>query len=176
MRSQLRAIWAASSVLLVAGCVSPEPTKSINTPPADSAAQRKELAEFFAYHQDQGMLHDRSISDIHFVPGSTNLSGTGEAALARYAELLSESGGTLNYDTRLKDESLVNGRLSSARSFLAHYNVGGPQIQVALGMSGGRGMTNLEATADRAVAEQPEPRGKAYNLTRASGFSKTNSK
>lgn len=171
MRSRLRAIWAAAPVLLLVGCVSPEKTQSLNTPPTDPAEERRELAEFFAYHQDQGMMHDRSIADLHFVPGSIHLSGTGEARLARYAELLSDEGGTLNYDTRLTDDALVNGRLNSARQFLTKYNVGGPQIQVALGMPGGRGMSNEEASAGRAVAHQPEPRGAAYHLSTGAGAS-----
>jgi len=128
-----------------------------------------ELAQFFAYHQDQGLMHDRSLADIHFVPGSTHLSGTGEARLARYAELLSDTGGVLNYDTRLDDATLVNGRLDAARKFLSQYNVGGPQIQVALGMPNGRGMPHFETAAGQAVAQQPEPRDTAYRLTGASG-------
>ena len=169
-RSTLRSICAIAPALLVVACNQPEETTSMNIPPTDPAEARKELAQFFAYHDDQGMMHDRSIADIHFVPGTTHLSGAGEARLARYAELLSDLGGTLNYDTRLQDHSLVNARLGSARQFLQRYNVGGPQIQVALGMAGGRGMGYTESAAGQAVAQQPEPRGTAYRLSGAAGL------
>lgn len=174
-RPRLRSICVIVPALAALACTQPEETTSINTPPTDPAEARKELAQFFAYHQDQGMMHDRSIADIHFVPGSTHLSGTGEARLARYAELLSDSGGTLNYDTRLSDATLVNARLDAARQFLARYNVGGPQIQVALGMPNGRGMGAFETAAGQAVAQQPEPRGTAYRLSGAAGLESSGS-
>ncbi len=171
MRTRLRLIAALAALAPVLGCHQPEPTQSINTPPTDPAEQRRELAEFFAYHQDQGMMHDRSIADIHFVPGAAHLSGAGEARLARYAELLADGGGTLQYDTRLNDDTLVQNRLAAARAFLSQCNVGGPPIQVALGMPGGRGMRHDEAFAGRAVAQQPEPRTTAYRLSNAGGES-----
>ncbi|MCB9852213.1 MAG: hypothetical protein H6819_03885 [Phycisphaerales bacterium] len=174
-RPRLRSFCILIPAMAALACNQPEDTTSINTPPTDPAESRKELAQFFAYHQDQGMIHDRSIADIHFVPGTVFLSGTGEACLARYAELLSETGGTLNYDTRLADATLVNGRLGTARQFLSRYNVGGPQIQVALGMPGGRGMSHFETAAGQAVAQQPEPRGTAYRLTGASGVASSGS-
>lgn len=169
-RPRLRSICIIAPALAVLACTQPEETTTINTPPTDPAESRTELAQFFAYHQDQGMVNNRCISDIHFVPGSTHLSGTGEARLARYAELFSDTGATLNYDTRITDQSLVNGRLETARKFLARYNVGGPQIQVALGMPGGRGMSAFETAAGQAVAQQPEPRGTAYHLSGASAL------
>ncbi len=174
-RSTLRSICAIAPALVAIACNQPEDTTSMNIPPTDPAEARKELAQFFAYHDDQGMMHDRSIADIHFVPGTTYLSGTGEARLARFAELLSDMGGTLNYDTRIQDATLVNGRLGSARQFLQRYNVGGPQIQVALGMSGGRGMSHFETAAGQAVAQQPEPRGTAYRLSGAAGVESSGS-
>lgn len=174
-RPRLRSICILAPALAALACQQPEETSTINTPPTDPAESRRELAQFFAYHQDQGMVSDRSLADIHFIPGSTHLSGTGEARLARYAELFSDSGGTLTYDTRIKDSSLVNGRLDAARKFLAQYNVGGPQIQVALGMPGGRGMSAFETSAGQAVAQQPEPRGTAYRLSGASALESSGS-
>lgn len=150
--------------IAVVGCNQPEDTASINTPPYDPAESRKELAEFFAYHQDQGLMADRSIADLHFIPGTTYLSGAGEARLARYAELMQTTGGQINYDTHIGDSSLVQGRLASARQFLSGYTIGNKTIDVQLGLAGGRGMSAEEAVAGRGVAQQPEPRNTAYKL------------
>lgn len=163
-----RRISLLSALALVAtaasGCVPPADTTTVNLPPRDAEEMRNEIAEIFAYHNDQGMTADRSIADVHFVPHSTNLSGTGQARLERFAELLAESGGTIHYDTKLDDKDLVEARLAVARRFLAETNQGQHTIEIALGMSGGRGMSAREAIPGRAVAEQPEPRGTAYKI------------
>jgi len=99
------------------------------------------------------------------VPHSAHLSGTGEARLARYAELLADTGGTLNYDTSLRDKKLVEARLAAARKYLRQQVAGRHVIRVVLGMPGGRGMNAVEAAAAQDVAKQPEPRGTAYHLS-----------
>jgi hypothetical protein len=146
-----------------AGCVPPTDTTSMNLPSRDAEEMRHDLAETFAYQNDQGMMADRSIADIHFVPHTTHLSGTGEARLERYAELLSETGGTINYDTNLNDTDLVQARVAVAQRFLESCQTQSP-LEVAVGLPGGRGMKAREAIPGRAVAEQPEPRGTAYKL------------
>lgn len=154
----------ALAALVASGCNQPEDPATMNTPPYDAAESRRELAEFFAYHQDNGLLTQRAIADLHFVAGTSHLSGAGEAQLARLAELMQDTGGTINYDTRLPDAGLANARLTSARQFLSTYTVGKKSINVAFGMAGGRGMDAVEAGAGREVAQQPEPRGTAYRL------------
>ncbi len=154
----------ALSFTLLSGCVQPEHMVRLNSPPQGEAIQRCQLAEFWAYHNDQGMLADMSIADPHFVAHSAMLSGAGEARLERYAELLAETGGKLNYDTGLRDQDLALARLTAANQFLAQAIPSDKTIQVVLGMSGGRGMSASELAGGQAVAKQPEPRGTAYDL------------
>ncbi|MFQ5430528.1 MAG: hypothetical protein ACE5E1_09485 [Phycisphaerae bacterium] len=157
--------FAAGLVFLTPGCIAPEETKSINLPSLGDWKQENTLGEFFAYQNDQGLVAGRSLADIHFVPHSVYLSGTGEARLARYAELLADTGGVLHYDTSVSDRHLIEGRLAVARRFLARSSKGDLRIDVVLGSSGGRGMTAGESLAGLEVAAQPEPRGTAYHLT-----------
>jgi hypothetical protein len=125
------------------------------------------VTEFFAYHNDQGLISDQSIADIHFIPHSPQLSGTGKIRLERYAELLAETGGTLHYDTPNQNDELVKSRLTTARRFLRQKVAGRHVITVVLGMPKGRGMDAAEAAAGQGVAKQPEPRETAYHLTGA---------
>lgn len=166
-------MWVGVSVIGM-GCIQPEEPTSMNMPPSGDWQRQSELSEYFAYHNDQGMIADRSLSDIHFVPHSVQLSGTGEVRLARYAELLSEEGGTLNYQTAVCDEELIEARLAVARSYLAKACQTGKEINVVLGLPGGRGMSASEATDGQAVAKQPEPRGTAYKLSGAGGSASSN--
>lgn len=166
----MRASWnvAIGIVILVslgmAGCGEREQRTRLNAPPQGDSERQDDLARAFAYHKDQGMLADMSIADIHFVPHSAILSGVGEARLERYAELLATRGGTIAYQTGLRDGDLVGERLAVASEFLAQAIPGGADIDMIVGLAGGRGMTAVEASTGRAVAEQAEPRGTAYRL------------
>jgi hypothetical protein len=154
-----------SALLLALGLAcNPQETVSMNGPQREDSPPQPEMAEYFANHNDQGMMHDMSIADLHFIPHSPNLSGAGEARLERYAELLATSGGTLCYDTRIENKELLDARLAMAREFLAHAVPGRNEVRVELGMAGGRGMMATEAIAGQGVARQPEARGPAYNL------------
>lgn len=164
--------WLGCSAILACGltaCVSPEQASRLNAPPQGDSEDRHAMAEYFAYHNDQGMVADMSIADIHFVPHSDRLSGTGEARLERYAELLAATGGTLSYETNLQDENLIEARIANAELFLAQANPGKTTIEVAVGLPGGRGMPATEAIAGQEVARQPEPRDTAYKLRDSTG-------
>ncbi len=154
----------ACIAMSVAGCGEKDHLR-LNAPPQGDAAKHPVIHEYFCYHNDQGMMADMSIADVHFIPHSADLSGTGQARLERYAELLASSGGTICYDTAVQDEKLVEARLATARAFLARTMPSVASIQVELGLPGGRGMAANEAIAGQAVAKQPEPRQTAYKLS-----------
>lgn len=155
----LTALW----MYVVWGCAANEYTR-MNAPPQGDAPAHPQWRDYYTYHNDQGMLADMAIADLHFVPHSTCLSGVGEARLVRYAELLAARGGTLNYDTCLNDTNMVDARLKVVKDFLAQATPTGGKIDVVVGPAGGRGMSNKEAAAAAAVAQQPEPRKTAYRL------------
>lgn len=141
------------------------PLERMNAPPQGESETKSSLAESFAYHEDQGMLADLSLADLHFVPHSSDLSGVGIARLERYAELLASSGGTLNYATSSRDPELVTARLATANEFLRRVVPGSKPVQVVPGLPRGRGMAAKESIAGKGVAKQPETRLRAYNLT-----------
>ena len=150
------------AVLASPGCVPDKPR--LNSPPQGYSEPQHEMSTYYAYHNDQGMLNDMSLADIHFVPHSAELSATGEARLDRYAELLATSGGTINYDTKIQDPQLIRARINAANDYLKEAVPGTKMIKVAYGLAGGRGMTAAEAKSDKDVARQAEPRKTAYSL------------
>ncbi|MFQ5501905.1 MAG: hypothetical protein ACE5EQ_06340 [Phycisphaerae bacterium] len=171
MNLRLTGMLCAGAWFAVAAgaCVPPEDTVSLNSPSLTDFREQRTLGEYFAYHNDQGMMADRSIADIHFIPHTAELSGTGQARLERYAELLSTTGGTLHYDTRLGDADLVELRIASAKTFMSKAVPSVYPIDVVVGTAGGRGMPASESTGGQEVARQPELRGTAYHLRGAVG-------
>ncbi len=157
----LAAVW------LSAACA-PDSNKRLNSPPQGASDERPVWADYYTYHNDQGMLADMSLADLHFVPHSTELSGVGQARLERYAELLAARGGTLYYDTAIEDEVLLTSRLDSAMRFLAQCAPGRQSVEVVVGAPGGRGMDAREQLAGQGIARQPEPRQNAYRLRKYS--------
>jgi hypothetical protein len=151
-------------VVFLGACAEPKPHTQLNAPPVGHADAHPEWAEIYVYHNDQGLMADMSIADIHFLPHTAELSGTGEARLGRYAELLATIGGTLYYDTMLTNEDLVKARIRTAREFLADAVPGAKPISIVVGLPGAPGMTAREAIAGRDVAQQPEARQNAYDL------------
>ncbi len=106
----------------------------------------KEPREHFTNMADNAMLHDMSVADIHFVPHSAELSGTGAARLNRMATLLDAYGGTVRYETFITDEALVKQRLENVREYLALTGCEMDRVSIKTMMSGGRGIA-----ADRAI-------------------------
>ncbi len=161
-----------AGVLLVmpflTGCQTDDRVRA-NAPPQGHAEDHPRITHYFVYHNDQGMIADMAISDMHFITHTRELSGAGEARLGRYAELLALSGGIINFDTKLRNEDMILARLASAREFLADSVPGARPVDVVVGLAGGPGMRSQEAVAGVAVAKQPEPRGTAYRLAGSGG-------
>src|SRR5438552_657937 len=56
-----------AAVAAIAGCGHPDQTQ-LNAPPQGAAPCHPAIADYYAYHNDQGMMADMSIADIHFLP------------------------------------------------------------------------------------------------------------
>lgn len=166
----LRKLIPALALILVGivGCQSPE-RQRLNAPPQGAGDKHPTMAQIFAYHDDQGMVADMGIADIHFIPHSADLSGTGEVRLARYAEILATSGGTIYYEPQTNDPELIEARVATAKAYIQQAVPSTKTVEVAVGLRRGRGMTSQEATAGRTVAEQAENRGYAYRLKESTG-------
>lgn len=94
---------------------------------------------------DNAILHDMSLADFHFVPHSSEISGTGADRLNRMAHLLNTYGGTVHYETSLTDTTLVNQRLDHVKEYLTVAGCDMDRVQVKTGLSGGRGMPARDA-------------------------------
>jgi len=155
--------------LTAAGCGRPGEVAEPYAMSMEEESAQSSVPQYYASHNDQGMLADMSITDTDFVPYSSKLSGAGVARLGRYAELLAASGGKLNYDASTTDDELISSRIETAKCFLADATPDNQEIMVVQGLAGGRGMNGKDALAAREVAAQPEPRKTAYKLSDTTG-------
>jgi hypothetical protein len=110
---------------------------------------------------DNATLHDMSVVDFHFVPHTSELSGTGVARLERMAALLDAYGGTVRYETSLADDDLIALRLDHVREYLSLAGCNMSRVEVRTGLSGGRGMAASDALRgyDGMITPQQEQQG-----------------
>ncbi len=101
--------------------------------------------EHFTNMLDNAILQDMSIADVHFVPHTAELSGTGAARLNRMATLLDAYGGTVRYETFDTNEEMVKNRLEHVREYLALTGCDMGRVAIKAMMSGGRGMAATKA-------------------------------
>ena len=94
---------------------------------------------------DNAILQDMSVSDIHFVPHTSEISGTGATRLDRMARLLDTYGGTVRYETYLTDEQMIQKRLEHVGEYLALAGCNMSRVELNAMQSGGRGMPAIEA-------------------------------
>ncbi len=121
---------------------------------------------------DNAILHDMSIADIHFIPHSKELSGTGVARLDRMAPLLDTYGGMVRYETVLIDEEMVASRLDQVREYLDLTGCDMSRVELKVMLSGGRGMPASDAIqAEENVAAQQENNGAPAGSKLGGGFS-----
>jgi len=139
-------------VFIITACNAP--SERLNAPPQGSTEQPHPLQEHFVYMQDNALLADMCFADVHFVPHTAELNGLGARRLGRYAELLAQYGGTLYYDTEMKeDDELVQARLEHAAEFLELAGLETDKFELAVGGPGGRGMKAKEAVSALGAAE-----------------------
>lgn len=96
---------------------------------------------------DNAILNDMTLADFHFVPHTSEISGTGAARLDRMASLLDAYGGVVRYETYEDDVSLVEQRLSHVTEYLSLTGCNMSRVQVRAMMSEGRTIPATEAMA-----------------------------
>ena len=144
MQGMYRLLLLASPLLIASvGC------NRMHTATKMQLARMDEARETYGGHFDQmvdnAILRDMSVADIHFIPHTTELSGIGVARLDRLARLLQVYGGTVRYETLMKDEALVQQRLDHVGEYLALAGCDMDRVELAAMMSGGRGLPGDEA-------------------------------
>lgn len=121
---------------------------------------------------DNAILHDMSLADFHFVPHSTELSGSGVARLDRMALLLDTYGGVVRYETSTTDEKLIKARLDHVNEYLTLLGCSMEKIALTTGLSGGRGMSvAMSIEAEDAAHQAQRERMKKTQRQRTSFMS-----
>ena len=145
-----RCIPLSALIVALAACNGNLPTTEMQHERMDEmrAAPRPHLA----YMVDNATLHDMSLADIHFVPHTTELSGTGIMRLDRMAVMLDTYGGTVRYDTTLTDEFMVAKRLEHVSDYLATTGCDMGRVKLEAALAGGRGMPADDAITAREQA------------------------
>lgn len=145
MRSVKTFVTGVSLLLLtIAACDRPLTATHIQHAKMDEAKYAPR--SYFKNMADNAMLQDMSVADIHFVPHTAEISGTGAARLDRMAHLLDAYGGTVRYETYQTDEAMVNRRIENVREYLAMTGCNMDRVKIESAASGGR-----SSPADRAI-------------------------
>ncbi len=126
-------------------------TKSANMLPLTDVQTRKieqvrdRPRPYLTSMVDNALLHDMSVTDMHFIPHTSELSGTGAARLDRMAVMLNTYGGVVRYDTLMNDSELAQKRIDHVREYLEVAGCDVSRVQVTAMLSGGRGLTAKRA-------------------------------
>lgn len=128
---------------LPAACT--QPASRLNSPPQGDTPHRSEMQPAFTYMVDNAAISDLSITDIHFVPHTTELNSLGTARLSRIAMLIDPYGGTVRYAARLTDQAMVAERVEHVRDFLETTGVDMSRIEVTIALAGSHHTSATEA-------------------------------
>lgn len=145
--------------LLFGGCQ--KPVTRLNAPPHGTAEVTSDLHDTYEHMTDNALLADMSIGDIHFLPHRPMLNSLGEQRLGRLAALLNMYGGTVRFDTGVRDETLVEERTESIMGYLASKGVDTTSNILTRDLPGGRGVDAAQAILIRANEGVYKPRKKS---------------
>lgn len=126
-------------VLSLCACNSDTPTSHYMTMKRIEN-QRANYGTVFTYMVDSAVTRDMSVADVHFVPHTNEINGIGELRLNRMAELLKTYGGTVRYETVMRDPIMMGERLAHVREYLEVVGCDLDQIKVTAMISGGLGL------------------------------------
>ena len=140
-------VWMLTGLVGVAGCGGA--AERLNAPPQGQSDRPSELQDDYTRMGDNAMLKERSMSPLHFVPGTSELNCTGLRRLKRYVSLLIVYGGALHYDGIEEPKEVADARVDQIKTFLADAGVGPDFVSVDVGLAGGREMRAMEATSVR---------------------------
>ena len=158
------------------GC-SNSPDARVNAPPHGDSETTSDLQGTLVYMNDNAMLADMNMSDMHFIPHRAMLTSLGEERLSRMAELMKAYGGELRYNTDLTaDDPLRGKRIASLVDFLNETGLKTTAPDVKLDAPGGRGMDATGAILIKANegVYKPKKSGGGGNAGATGAMSGTN--
>jgi hypothetical protein len=147
MREQMRrsSIGVALILVLMVGCEASGGKTAGQAQLASIHDTRKASRGHLPWMVDNAVMQDMSLADIHFIPHSAELSGTGVARLDRMALMLDTYGGTVRYESGTKEDPLTQKRLEHVREYLAMTGCNMDRVTIEPGLAGGRGMDAAHA-------------------------------
>ncbi|MHC5108298.1 MAG: hypothetical protein ACYTHJ_00295 [Planctomycetota bacterium] len=139
----LHGATALGLVMFVWGCEGPGTPIEIQNAHMD--AQKENYQSTYTQMEDNAMLHNMSLADIHFVAHSAELSGTGMSQLDRMVPYLKTYGGKVRYESHDPDATLVAQRMEHVREYLTLVECDMTRVSVERGLSGGRTINGNDA-------------------------------
>jgi hypothetical protein len=145
----------ALALVLVSGCM--EPNRRLNAPPHGLPYKTADMQGTVVYMADNAMLEMMTVSDMHFLPERSILTGLGQQRLSRLASLMQAYGGMIRFNTDLQDKDLIAARMDTIVDFLAEAGIDTTTEVVVQDIPGGRGMPASEAILIRAKEGTYQP-------------------
>ena len=144
--SRSRMLMLVTLILACAACRSNQknfPTTEMQMRSMDEV--RASYGRHFSDMVDNATLSDMTVSDLHFIPHTSELSGVGEVKLGRFSKLLNTYGGTVRYETMNENSELVKDRMQHVHEYLSLTGCNMERVEVAVMMPGGSGIPGDEA-------------------------------
>ena len=152
--------------LTAAGCN--EPRQRLNAPPHGEPTTTADAQGTLVYMNDNALLANMTISDMHFLPHRAQLNSMGMERLSRLAQLMQAYGGTIRFNTDETDEALLTKRTDTVMQFLREAGMTTSSELVTRDLSGGKGMLATEAVLIRANEGTYVPKAKGGGTGAAS--------
>jgi hypothetical protein len=139
------------------------PSARLNAPPHGTPYETSDVQGTFVYMNDNALLADMTVSDIHFHPHRPTLNTLGQQRLSRLVSLIEVHGGTIRFNTNIDDEELIEKRTDAVLTFLAEAGVDTSGQVLVEDLRGGRGMDASEVILIKVFegSYQPESTGGA---------------
>jgi hypothetical protein len=155
---------ALLAVPLAVACQAPTgPAASASRPVAVTddamlAADKEFVREPFGDQARAAVVRQRALFEMHFRPGSAELTPLGRRDLAILAEAVAEDGGSISVRRGSAGEKLYTSRLETVREGLLAAGVDARRIRLDDAPPGGQGTSTSEAILIRAkIRDQPMP-------------------
>jgi len=108
---------------------------------------------------DNALLADMTVSDIHFHPHRPTLNTLGQQRLSRLVSLIEVHGGTIRFNTDVDDKELIQKRTDAILAFLAEAGVDTTGQVLVEDLPGGRGMDASEVILIKVFEATYQPEG-----------------
>ena len=155
---------ALLAVPLAVGCQAPSgPAASVSRPEnvtddAMLAADKEFVREPFGDQARAAVVRQRALFEMHFRPGSAELTPLGRRDLEILAEAVAEDGGAIAVRRGSAGDRLYKSRVETVRDGLLAAGVDPKRIRIDDGPPGGAGTATSEAIMIRAkIRDQPMP-------------------